>query len=156
MTLISELIQVPAAVGKGAFVLELSTGVSEVQRTLDTYVVTTTCATDSMTPAARSSRRSRPGRAAVYLDGSFGVGKSHFVAVLHAVFRQTEQGSRDLVGRRASQPCTPWFLKLEGVTLVALLPRTVKTHPYPLHEHSIEVRSPGFVAYICITVRNPA
>ena len=86
MTLISELIEVPEAVDKGAFVLELSSGVSHVQRTLDTYVVTDDLRDrfDDALGLIKLALQTGSSRAA-YLDGSFGAGKSHFMAVLHAL-----------------------------------------------------------------------
>ncbi len=44
---------------------------------------------------------------AAYLDGSFGSGKSHFMAVLHAILRgdPAARGKKGLVGRR--RPARP-------------------------------------------------
>lgn len=86
MTLLSELIDVPEAVDKGAFVLELSSGVCAVERTLATYVVTEELLErfDQALALIKLALENGSSRAA-YLDGSFGSGKSHFMAVLHAL-----------------------------------------------------------------------
>ncbi|MGW0227902.1 hypothetical protein ACWDWO_06285 [Actinopolymorpha singaporensis] len=86
MTLISEVIEVPDAVHKGDFVLDLSQGVGDVDRTLDNYVVTPELAQrfDEALSLIRSALADRSSKAA-YLNGSFGSGKSHFMAVLHAL-----------------------------------------------------------------------
>src|SRR5271170_5118595 len=82
--LISELLDLPERVRKGDFVLNLSKGVTEPDKTLHQYVVTPQLAASfddalgfihSAVDAANSK--------ACYLHGSFGSGKSHFMAVLH-------------------------------------------------------------------------
>jgi hypothetical protein len=84
--LLRELIDIPERVHQGDFVLKLSEGVSEAHaaETVKNYVVT-----DQLRRAfdealvfiqrATDERRS----AACYLHGSFGSGKSHFMAVLN-------------------------------------------------------------------------
>jgi hypothetical protein len=86
--LISDLIFVPERVRKGDFVLNLSKGVTEPEKTLEQYVVTPQLAASfddalgfikSAVDAANSK--------ACYLHGSFGAGKSHFMAVLHLLLQ---------------------------------------------------------------------
>jgi hypothetical protein len=86
--LISDLIVVPERVRKGDFVLNLSKGVSEPEKTLEEYVVASQLAASfddalgfikSAVDAANSK--------ACYLHGSFGAGKSHFMAVLHLLLQ---------------------------------------------------------------------
>src|SRR5208337_3236154 len=84
--LLRELIDIPERVHQGDFVLKLSEGVSEAHaaETVKNYVVT-----DQLRRAfdealvfiqrATDERKS----AACYLHGSFGSGKSHFMAVLN-------------------------------------------------------------------------
>ncbi len=82
--LISELLILPEKVRKGDFVLNLSKGVTEPEKTLEDYVVTpqlVACFDDALDfiKSAVDATNSK----ACYLHGSFGAGKSHFMAVLH-------------------------------------------------------------------------
>ena len=86
--LISELLDLPERVRKGDFVLNLSKGVNEPQKTLERYVVTpqlVECFNDSLSliKTAMDANNSK----AAYLHGSFGSGKSHFMAVLHLMLQ---------------------------------------------------------------------
>ena len=86
--LISELLDLPERVRKGDFVLNLSQGVTEPQKTLERYVVTpqlVECFNDclNMIKTAVNDKSSKAG----YLHGSFGSGKSHFMAVLHLILQ---------------------------------------------------------------------
>ncbi|HUY49759.1 MAG TPA: DUF6079 family protein [Streptosporangiaceae bacterium] len=86
MTLISELIEVPEAVHSGDFVLNLAQGISQIDQTVADYVVTPELAMrfDEALSIIKSALTSGSSKAA-YLDGSFGSGKSHFMAVLAAL-----------------------------------------------------------------------
>jgi hypothetical protein len=86
--LLRELIDIPERIHQGDFVLRLTEGVQQTKATLDTYVITPQLrvAFDEalgLIGAALGDGRSR----ASYLHGSFGSGKSHFMAVLHALLR---------------------------------------------------------------------
>ena len=91
---IRDLLDLPAQVNKGDFVLNLARGVDAEHAggTLGTYVVTPQLAgcfdqalgTIQGALAAQASK-------ACYLHGSFGSGKSHFMAVLHLLL----QGNRE-------------------------------------------------------------
>lgn len=85
--LLRDLIEIPERVHAGDFVLQLSEGVHD-PATVGEYVVTEQLAEcfDQALHAIRSAVETRTSRAA-YLDGSFGSGKSHFMAVLHAILR---------------------------------------------------------------------
>src|SRR4051794_18224552 len=89
MTLLRDVITIPEAVHKGDFVMSLATGVADSKATLDSYVVTPQLA-DAFNNAlgfiasAVVENRSK----AAYLDGSFGSGKSHFMAVLHLLLQR--------------------------------------------------------------------
>jgi hypothetical protein len=82
--LISDIIDVPERVRKGDFVLNLSKGVTEPEKTLDQYVVTPQLAAcfDDALGFIRSAVDAANSKAC-YLHGSFGSGKSHYMAVLH-------------------------------------------------------------------------
>jgi hypothetical protein len=83
MTLIKDLILIPERVHQGDFVLKLSEGVERADETLRNYVVTPqlVSAFDNALAFVKSAVESRSSKAA-YLHGSFGSGKSHFMAVL--------------------------------------------------------------------------
>lgn len=86
--LLRELIDIPERVHQGDFVLRLTEGVRDATSTLDTYVITPQLrvAFDEalgLIGSALADGRSK----ASYLHGSFGSGKSHVMAVLHALPR---------------------------------------------------------------------
>ncbi|XZE35695.1 hypothetical protein SH501x_001218 [Pirellulaceae bacterium SH501] len=86
--LISDLLDLPERVRKGDFVLNLSKGVTEPERTLEQYVVTpqlVACFEDAL-GFIRSAVEAVSSKAC-YLHGSFGAGKSHFMAVLHLLLQ---------------------------------------------------------------------
>src|SRR6267378_4535650 len=88
MTLIKDLIDIPEHIQRGDFVLRLSEGVHRAEETLRDYVVTPelrTCFDDALS-FIRSALHSRTSKAS-YLHGSFGSGKSHFMAVLHLILQ---------------------------------------------------------------------
>ena len=96
-TLLRDLITIPETVQRGDFVMSLDSGVSDKAGTLRSYVVTPQLveAFDNALGFIASSVRDGKSRAA-YLDGSFGSGKSHFMAVLHLLLQQ-EPDARDIV-----------------------------------------------------------
>ncbi len=86
--LISDLLKLPDQIRKGDFVLKLSDGVTKPEQTLENYVVTpqlVECFQDALNiiKAAVEANNSK----AAYLHGSFGSGKSHFMAVLHLILQ---------------------------------------------------------------------
>lgn len=89
MTLLRDLIQIPEQVFKGDFVLKLVEGVTEPERTLRDYVVTPQLvgAFDQALGLIKSALEDKQSKAA-FLHGSFGSGKSHFMAVLHLLLAQ--------------------------------------------------------------------
>ena len=86
MTLIRELIDVPLQVQDGDFVLKLTQGITDeaATRTVDDYVVTDQLAAafDQALGLVASAVADNSSKA-VFLQGSFGSGKSHFMAMLH-------------------------------------------------------------------------
>ena len=87
-TLLRDLIPIPEQVYQGDFVLKLTEGVEKAEQTLGTYVVTPQLATafdDALgfVKGAVDASQSK----ATYLHGSFGSGKSHFMAVLHLLLQ---------------------------------------------------------------------
>ena len=88
MTLIKDLIEIPDHVEKGQFVLRLAEGVNRPEETLHDYVVTPElkgCYEDALS-FIKSGLQSKTSKAS-YLHGSFGSGKSHFMAVLHLILQ---------------------------------------------------------------------
>ena len=87
-TLIKDLIYIPDRVQKGDFVLRLSEDIQHPERVLENYVVTPELAKnfDAALTFIRSAVQGRTSKA-TYLHGSFGSGKSHFMAVLHLILQ---------------------------------------------------------------------
>lgn len=83
--LLRDLVVIPDEVHAGDFVLSLAKGVGE-KSTITDYVVTEPLANnfDRALGLIKSAVETNASRAA-YLDGSFGSGKSHFLAVLYAI-----------------------------------------------------------------------
>lgn len=84
--LLRDLIHIPERSGQSDFVLKLASGISDVSATIDDYVITDRLVHNfdealGLIASAVSSNSSK----AAYLHGSFGAGKSHFMAVLHAL-----------------------------------------------------------------------
>lgn len=86
--LISDILELPDKVRKGDFVLNLSKGVTEPEKTLAQYVVTPqlVASFDDALGFIRSAVEASNSKAC-YLHGSFGSGKSHFMAVLHLLLQ---------------------------------------------------------------------
>lgn len=91
MTYIQELIQIPDHVGRGDFVLRLSEGITDPEGTVRHYQVTPQlvgCFDDALHLVKGALLGGAGGRTtskAAYLHGSFGSGKSHFMAILHLI-----------------------------------------------------------------------
>jgi hypothetical protein len=87
---IKDLLDLPAQVNKGDFVLNLAAGVSQsnAAATLRNYVVTPQLVNcfDQALGFIKSAVDSTSSKAC-YLHGSFGSGKSHFMAVLHLLLQ---------------------------------------------------------------------
>lgn len=92
MTLLKDLINIPERVHQGDFVLKLSEGVTHADATLRDYVVTPQLvdAFDNALGFIKQSVESSGSKAA-YLHGSFGSGKSHFMAILNLVLAGNTQ-----------------------------------------------------------------
>ena len=89
MTTIADIFDLPERVHQGDFVLRLSEGVERADRTLNDYVVAEQlagCFDDalSLIGSAVGANTSK----GAYLHGSFGSGKSHFIAVLTLLLRR--------------------------------------------------------------------
>jgi hypothetical protein len=89
VTLLRDVIDIPERVTATDFVVGLAEGVEHKQQTLATYVVTPQVAQCfdqalGLVASAITGQRSQ----AAFLHGSFGSGKSHFMAVLYQLLRQ--------------------------------------------------------------------
>ena len=89
-TYIKDLIDIPDHVGRGDFVLRLSEGITDPEGTVKHYQVTpqlVKCFDEALNLVKSSIKgdgKSGTSKAA-YLHGSFGSGKSHFMAILHLI-----------------------------------------------------------------------
>ena len=86
MTLLKDLIEIPEHIDKGQFVLRLTEGVTDPQATVAAYVPTPqlVLAFDDALNFIKGSVLGHTSKA-TYLHGSFGSGKSHFMAILHLI-----------------------------------------------------------------------
>src|SRR5215213_9798817 len=93
---IKDLIELPDRVRRGDFVLRLSEGITNPKETVDNYVPTPQLVKcfDEALGLIRSSLEARSSKAA-YLHGSFGSGKSHFMAIL-LLLLQNESHARSI------------------------------------------------------------
>ena len=105
--LVHDLLDLPESVRKGDFVQGLAEGIARPQATLQDYAITPKIAQSfqsalSILKSALDDNRSQ----AVYLDGSFGSGKSHFMAVLALMLRDdpTPWRRAELHALRAPHP----------------------------------------------------
>ena len=90
MTYIKDLIHIPDHVGRGDFVLRLSEGITDPEGTVQHYQVTpqlVECFDQALNlvKGAILGVNGRSTSKAAYLHGSFGSGKSHFMAILHLI-----------------------------------------------------------------------
>lgn len=86
MPFLKDLIDLPDQVRQGDFVLRLTEGLGNPEQTLENYVVTpelAKCFRQAL-DLVKSSLQSHSSKGA-YLHGSFGSGKSHFMAVLNLI-----------------------------------------------------------------------
>lgn len=90
--LIRDLLDIPNQVHKGDFVLRLTEGVAHPHQTLGNYVVTPELKTrfEEALQFIQSAVESGSSKA-TYLHGSFGAGKSHFMAVLHLLLQDVPE-----------------------------------------------------------------
>jgi len=89
---LKDLIDIPERVQSGDFVLNLSSGLqdSAVTQTLHDYVVTpqlAACFEDALSFIKSTVEGNQNRSKGAYLHGSFGSGKSHFMAVLHLLLQ---------------------------------------------------------------------
>ncbi|QBI18516.1 phage resistance protein [Egibacter rhizosphaerae] len=110
--LLRELIDLPERVSKSDYVIGLADGVADPERTLREYVVTdqlAECFDDALGLVA-SAVEGHASKGA-YLHGSFGSGKSHFMAVLHLIL----QGEPAARGKpELAEPIARHAPKLDG------------------------------------------
>ena len=92
MPLVKDLILIPERVHQGDFVLQLSKGVTEPEQTLRDYVVTPQLVDAFNNALGFIQQAVQTGSSkAAYLHGSFGSGKSHFMAVLNLLLAGNTQ-----------------------------------------------------------------
>lgn len=92
MPLLKDLISIPERVHQGDFVLQLTKGVTQPEQTLRDYVVTPQLVESFDNALAFIQQAVQTGGSkAAYLHGSFGSGKSHFMAVLNLLLAGNTQ-----------------------------------------------------------------
>ena len=96
VTTIADIFDLPERVHQGDFVLRLAEGVERPEQTLGDYVVTEQLARcfDAALSLIGSAVTANTSKGA-YLHGSFGSGKSHFMAVLTLLLRR-DPGARSI------------------------------------------------------------
>ena len=145
MTPLRDLIDIPERVHRDDFVLRLAEGVAKPAETLRTYVVTPQLADafDRALDLIKGALASGSSKAA-YLHGSFGSGKSHFMAVLHLLLQQhaeacAAEGLEGVVTRHGDWLAGRRFLlapyhmigkpSLEAAVLGGYAARVAELHP---------------------------
>ena len=88
MSYLKDLIHIPEHVGKGDFVLRLAEGITDPEGTVRHYQVTPQLSKcfDHALKLVKGAVEGSSSKAA-YLHGSFGSGKSHFMAILHLLLQ---------------------------------------------------------------------
>ena len=144
-TYIRDLIDIPAQVMTGDFVLRLSEGLTRPKETIERYVVTEQLARSfdtalSFIRAAIDTKSSK----ATYLHGSFGSGKSHFMAILllllqNNVEARSLEGLEDVVHKHNDWNSSKKFLlvpyhmigakDMESAVLGGYVEHTRRIHP---------------------------
>ena len=101
MTTIADIFDLPERVHQGDFVLRLAEGVERAEQTLGDYVVTEQLARcfDAALSLIGSAVTANTSKGA-YLHGSFGSGKSHFMAVLTLLLRRDPGARSGAAGMR--------------------------------------------------------
>jgi hypothetical protein len=138
-TLIRDLLDLPQTVSKGDFVQSLARSLANPDDTVDTYAVTGAlvqnfCDSLRVVVGALSSGQSQP----VFLHGSFGSGKSHFMAMLHLMLA----GHPAPWSRPDLHPVRATYEPIKGKTLLQL-------HFHMLGSRSIEdAVFAGYVAHV--------
>jgi hypothetical protein len=95
MTLVKSLLDLPTQIRKGDFVLKLSEGIARPAETVASYVVTPALAGSFDQALGLVASALRDGRSvAAFLHGSFGSGKSHFMALLSLMLDGAEEAWR--------------------------------------------------------------
>ena len=128
-TLLRDVLDIPEQAGAEDYVLRLTDSIepAEIARTVDEYVVTPalTDAFDAALGLVAESMTSGVSRGA-FLAGSFGSGKSHFMAILHALLRHNPTA-------RAKEELQPVIARHDDVLL--------DTNVLPLAFHLIGAES---------------
>ena len=88
MTHVRDLLDLPKRINKGDFVLSLSEGVTQAEETVASYAITPSLQQSfgnclKIIDSALTNVKSQP----AYIHGSFGSGKSHFMAVLNLMLQ---------------------------------------------------------------------
>lgn len=145
-TYIKDLLNLPDQVRRGDFVLRLTEGVTRPEETLETYVVTpqlVRCFDDAL-GMIRSGIEGHTSKAA-YLHGSFGSGKSHFMAVLYLLLQQNlaARSVPELASVVAKHDGWMQGKKFLLVTYYMLSAKDMESHILGEYVHRVERLHPG-------------
>ena len=145
MTRIHDLLDLPPAVRKGDFVQDLTGGISNPDRTVRDYAITPKIVQTFEHALSIIGSALRDGRSqAAYLHGSFGSGKSHFMAVLDLMLADhpapwsrgelhTLRSKNDWIGKKKLLQLPIHMLgarDMESKILGAYVAWAAKNHPY--------------------------
>ncbi len=90
--LLRDLIQIPETIYTNDFVIKLTEGIEHPEETLDQYVVTAQLKSQFERALSLVQNSLDQGKSqAAFLHGSFGSGKSHFMAVLNLLLKGNTQ-----------------------------------------------------------------
>jgi hypothetical protein len=146
MTLMRDVITIPERVADSDFVMRLSEGVAHARQTIRDYVVTDSLKRNFATALGLVGQAVETGRSqAAFLHGSFGSGKSHFMAVLHEILvgNPDARGITDLAEQVAE--ADKW---LAGTTVLPLTyhmlgARSIEDAVFGGYRAQIELLKPG-------------
>lgn len=143
-TRIHDLLDLPEAVRKGDFVQDLTGGISNPERTVKDYAITPKIVQTFEHALSIIGSALRDGRSqASYLHGSFGAGKSHFMAVLNLMLADhpapwsrgelhTLRGKHEWIGKKKPLQLPIHMLgaqDMESKILGAYVVWVAKNHP---------------------------
>ncbi len=146
MTLMRDVIHIPERVTDSDFVMKLSEGVAHAGQTIRDYVVTDSLAGNFGTALGLVGQAVQTGRSqAAFLHGSFGSGKSHFMAVLHEILLRNPDARAISELSAQIRDADTW---LTGVTVLPLTfhllgARSVEDAIFSGYRAQIEHRHPG-------------
>lgn len=146
MTLMRDVITIPERVADSDFVMRLSEGVAQARQTIHDYVVTDSLKRNFATALGLVGQAVQTGRSqAAFLHGSFGSGKSHFMAVLHEILVGNPDARAIAELSEQINEADKWLVgtKVLPLTYHMLGARSVEEAVFGGYRAQIERRHPG-------------